>query len=199
MPEPFLPASSFSLDAAAEIASSQVAALNAPSLRTNGVTMRSRWSFRGAKRPNSHSRPLLTGASQSPSMRSRLLSRTIISTPQPTLHAAQVVLMRWTSFSRPRNALARSISAPVGHTCTHVPHEMQVLSPSGTPRSAMTIVRAPRSSTPSVKLPTSSPHARMQRRHRMQRLLSSMKSLCEASTGYGVQLGCNGQWVIPSP
>src|SRR5512145_3051040 len=88
--------------------------------------------------------------------------------------------------------------APVGQTWTQLPHLMQVLSPSGTSVSATIMLFAPRSATESVKLPAISAQARTQRRHKIQRLLSSTKYGWDVSTTKLFHPGWMGQWVISS-
>lgn len=76
----------------------------------------------------------------------------------------------------------RLTSAPVGQTCTHLPHPVQVsLSPHGRARSAITRQSAPRPITSSVWAPSISSQTRTQREHSTQRLWSRRKLGCELS------------------
>src|SRR5512138_3774316 len=131
-------------------------------------------------------------------MRTMRLSRTMILIEQPTEHPVQIDLISSKSLSCAWYALVLSINAPVGQTCTQLPHLIQVLSPSGTSLSATIMLFAPRSATDNVKLPAISAQARTQRRHKMQRLLSSTKYGCDVSTTKLFQPGWIGQDVISS-
>src|SRR5262249_51245634 len=80
--------------------------------------------------------------------------------------------------------------APVGHTSTHLPHDVHVMeSPHGTAISVMTRDARPRPETSQVCTPSSSSQIRTQRVHNTQRFSSRTNNGWEASTW---RLVCHG-------
>ena len=92
-----------------------------------------------------------------------------------------------------------SNNAPVGQTCTHLPHVVQVSDdPHGSFKSVMTFASMPRPITSQVCAPSISSHTRTQRVHSTQRLWSSTKrGATRPLAAWGTGTG-SGRWSHPA-